>query len=632
MAAKIRTASSPSRKTIIDESKTTVPALRPPDLGRVHRARAGGGHEVDRGDQQGSQRGPHHQATPAVAGVATAELLVSGRHDFGNPNRHLPNWSGLRPAPRAREGAPPDGRPCAMEGPGGDDSGGCPHLGCGAGAQVYGARRDARHGAGPADTRERTLALVAHLSDADLERAIDPIMSPLVWDLAPHRRLRGPLARPPPRRPRRCCTPSSPRSTTRSRRRARCAATSSCSTPRGRARLPRRGARARSLDGARRARASTGPARAGPAPRAAAHRDDAPDDGARRAARRRASRRCAALGGRARRWVDDPRRRPFAMGAGDGGLRLRQRAPAPRGRRARLPRSPAARSPTRSWLHFSEGGGYERREWWSDEGWAWKEEYDIDAIRRGRRATRTRPSCHVSWFEADAFARAHGARLPDRGRVGEGGDLEPATAATACGHRPGVGVDAARASAATRASSPTPTASTPRSSSATATASCAAARGRPHPRVATATFRNWDLPAAPPDLRRRAAGAAMRSRRSTAADRRADPIDRYLGRRRRALARRRRRSTGSRARSRSCRPSTSTTRAAPSCSTASASCPSTTRRAPSARSSRHAPRRSPSSPAPPSSSSSGSGTAAKTRVLLDAMHDAGTLRRYVPST
>src|SRR5437764_7144857 len=31
--------------------------------------------------------------------------------------------------------------------------------------------------------RERTLALVAHLSDADLERVIDPIMSPLVWDL-----------------------------------------------------------------------------------------------------------------------------------------------------------------------------------------------------------------------------------------------------------------------------------------------------------------------------------------------------------------------------------------------------------------------------------------------------------------
>src|SRR3954469_11492960 len=33
-------------------------------------------------------------------------------------------------------------------------------------------------------TRERTIALVAHLDDADLERQVDPIMSPLAWDLA----------------------------------------------------------------------------------------------------------------------------------------------------------------------------------------------------------------------------------------------------------------------------------------------------------------------------------------------------------------------------------------------------------------------------------------------------------------
>jgi len=78
-----------------------------------------------------------------------------------------------------------------------------------------------------------------------------------------------------------------------------------------------------------------------------------------------------------------------------------------------------------SFLTFVEGGGYERREWWSDEGWAWKQQYDItrpgawtadlDAEWRlgGLEPLHPdRPVVHVSWFEADAFARAHGARLP----------------------------------------------------------------------------------------------------------------------------------------------------------------------------------------------------------------------------
>jgi len=68
-----------------------------------------------------------------------------------------------------------------------------------------------------------------------------------------------------------------------------------------------------------------------------------------------------------------------------------------------------------SFLSFAEGGGYERREWWSDEGWAWKEEYDITHHGSGpaaRSLDPDEPVVHVSWFEADAFARAHGARLP----------------------------------------------------------------------------------------------------------------------------------------------------------------------------------------------------------------------------
>ncbi len=80
-----------------------------------------------------------------------------------------------------------------------------------------------------------------------------------------------------------------------------------------------------------------------------------------------------------------------------------------------------------TFLTFVEGGGYQRREWWSDEGWAWKEEYDIThpqawaAGSDGWRQWRidgdaplhpAEPVVHISWFEADAFARAHGARLP----------------------------------------------------------------------------------------------------------------------------------------------------------------------------------------------------------------------------
>jgi len=65
-----------------------------------------------------------------------------------------------------------------------------------------------------------------------------------------------------------------------------------------------------------------------------------------------------------------------------------------------------------SWLRFSEGGGYERREWWSAEGWAWKEEYDITHHPSVAAGNSQAPVCHVSWFEACAFARAHLARLP----------------------------------------------------------------------------------------------------------------------------------------------------------------------------------------------------------------------------
>jgi iron(II)-dependent oxidoreductase len=73
---------------------------------------------------------------------------------------------------------------------------------------------------------------------------------------------------------------------------------------------------------------------------------------------------------------------------------------------------------------FVEGGGYARPEWWTREAWAWKEQYDIERpagwtadggewrMDRCEPLDPSKPVVHVSWFEADAFARAHGARLP----------------------------------------------------------------------------------------------------------------------------------------------------------------------------------------------------------------------------
>ena len=97
---------------------------------------------------------------------------------------------------------------------------------------------------------------------------------------------------------------------------------------------------------------------------------------------------------------------------------------------AELPAFLIGRAPitNATFLRFVEGGGYVRREWWSDEGWAWKEQYDItrpgawtDGLDGEWRLDGIhplhpdRPVVHVSWFEADAFARAHGARLPSEG-------------------------------------------------------------------------------------------------------------------------------------------------------------------------------------------------------------------------
>ncbi|MGA9874857.1 MAG: SUMF1/EgtB/PvdO family nonheme iron enzyme [Solirubrobacteraceae bacterium] len=114
--------------------------------------------------------------------------------------------------------------------------------------------------------------------------------------------------------------------------------------------------------------------------------------------------------GQASEWIDVPAG-PFEMGAGPDGFAYDNERPR---HMVELPAFQIARHPVSnaSWMRFSEGGGYERREWWSDEGWAWKQENDITHDPRVASGHPAAPVCHVSWFEADAFVKASGARLP----------------------------------------------------------------------------------------------------------------------------------------------------------------------------------------------------------------------------
>lgn len=80
------------------------------------------------------------------------------------------------------------------------------------------------------------------------------------------------------------------------------------------------------------------------------------------------------------------------------------------------------------WLAWMRAGGYERREWWSPEGWAWRTRCGVVAPGHWERspderwwrrtlsglvpAGGARPVAHLSWFEAEAHARSRGARLP----------------------------------------------------------------------------------------------------------------------------------------------------------------------------------------------------------------------------
>jgi iron(II)-dependent oxidoreductase len=82
----------------------------------------------------------------------------------------------------------------------------------------------------------------------------------------------------------------------------------------------------------------------------------------------------------------------------------------------------------RSYLAFIEDGGYGDPRWWTGEGWRWRREASLEhpefwrregggswsLLRFGRRIPLPpdEPVQHVCWYEADAFARWAGKRLP----------------------------------------------------------------------------------------------------------------------------------------------------------------------------------------------------------------------------
>jgi iron(II)-dependent oxidoreductase len=113
----------------------------------------------------------------------------------------------------------------------------------------------------------------------------------------------------------------------------------------------------------------------------------------------------------------------FEMGAGEEGFAYDNERPRHMVRLKGF-RIDAAPVTNEAFAAFVEDGGYSRPELWSDQGWSrlqcegWQRPLYWTAAGRERRFDRVEPIeselpvMHVSWFEADAYARWRGARLP----------------------------------------------------------------------------------------------------------------------------------------------------------------------------------------------------------------------------
>jgi gamma-glutamyl hercynylcysteine S-oxide synthase len=257
------------------------------------------------------------------------------------------------------------------------------------------------------EVRRRTLDLVAHLPARDLERQVDPIMSPLVWDLAHiaayedlwlvHRFAGAPLLRPDLA--------------------ARYDAFETPRAVRGEIELLDTAGAREYMDTVRaRVLATLDGREPDPVLHEMVLRHELQHTETMRQAMELGGLLApgepalAPLDGPDDEWVAVPGG-TFRMGADGDRFAYDNERPA---HDVGVDAFHIARRPVTNgtWMRFVEGGGYERREWWSDEGWAWKEDYDITHHPDVAAGHPDAPACHVSWFEADAFARSRGARLP----------------------------------------------------------------------------------------------------------------------------------------------------------------------------------------------------------------------------
>jgi iron(II)-dependent oxidoreductase len=68
----------------------------------------------------------------------------------------------------------------------------------------------------------------------------------------------------------------------------------------------------------------------------------------------------------------------------------------------------------RQYRAFMDAGGYQNSRWWSKAGWEWlqTEQVTQPLYWQGDRAWDNHPVCGVSWYEAEAYSRFVGKRLP----------------------------------------------------------------------------------------------------------------------------------------------------------------------------------------------------------------------------